>query len=233
LHSLFKVTDLDTGELFIGPDGVGEGGLVGVPGVLLQGVLLLQQNNLLHLLIWDRWTGQREACKNFRYLGYGRSEGQVTERSYGQLDMQQRQQETGTGYTSRFGQVTEEGHMDNLDMLQRWDTGKGYGDRSQEQVTETGYKNKFHRQVLGAVYKTGTEAGHKDRLQRQVTGAVTEQVTGTSYPYKGRSQGQLQKKVTGTGYRGKSQGLITEAGHRNKLQRQVRVKVVGKLQRKI
>jgi hypothetical protein len=50
---LLKVTNLDTGELFIGPDGVGEGGLVGVPGVLLQGVLLLQQHNLLHLLIWD------------------------------------------------------------------------------------------------------------------------------------------------------------------------------------
>ncbi len=48
------VTNLDTGELFIGPDRVGEGGLMGVPGVLLQGVLLLQQHNLLHLLIWGQ-----------------------------------------------------------------------------------------------------------------------------------------------------------------------------------
>ncbi len=83
MHSLLKVNNLDTGELFIGPDGVGEGGLVWVPGVLLQGVLLLQQNNLLHLLIWDSVDRVKEARQTFRYLAYcGRSQGQVTEEGH-------------------------------------------------------------------------------------------------------------------------------------------------------
>ncbi len=104
MHNLFKVTNLDTGELFIGPDGVGEGGLVGVPGVLLQGVLLLQQHNLLHLLIWDSvgiGQGQRGTpdFKIFKLLWQITGTG-YRRRSYGRLGMLQRQ-DTRTGYSGR------------------------------------------------------------------------------------------------------------------------------------
>jgi hypothetical protein len=106
-----------------------------------------------------------------------------------------------------------------LDMLQRQDTGTGYTGRSQGQVTEAGHRAKLHKQVTGAVYRA------EDRIQRQVTETSQGQVT-THWDKLSiaRSQGLLQRR---------SQGQVTEAGHRNKSQRQVRGKVIGKSQRKI
>jgi hypothetical protein len=112
-------------------------------------------------------------------------------RSYGQFDMLQRQY-TETGYTEadldrlqkkviwttghateaghrdwiyrgRFGQVTEESHMDD------WTCYRG---GAQGQSIWAGHRDRLQRQVTGAVYRAGqdTESGHRDRLQRQVTG---------------------------------------------------------------
>jgi hypothetical protein len=98
--------------------------------------------------------------------------------------------------------------MDNLDMLQRQDTGTGYRGRSkrtghrkrpyghvdtpQRHDTGTGYRGRSQGQTK--------EAGHRDRLHRQVTGTSSM----------GRSQAQFTE-----------QGQDTEAGRRDRIQRQV------------